>query len=167
MKRIASILSVLAIISFCIVSCVPKTEKPAPPYVDPALEKDTIQNFIARKGFNMKEVKGADGQGTGIMFEVLDSSSEKLSKEKPVAHVAYSLRLLNDTLVEHANRDTFNLNEVVLIKPFAYFLQMMGKGGHIRFITPSAYAYGNASSKKIPANSPLYFDVKLLDIKAE
>lgn len=39
------------------------------------------------------------------------------------------------------------------------------KGNKIRFITPSPYAYDNRSSDKIPANSPLIFEIKVEDIR--
>ncbi|HLR49698.1 MAG TPA: FKBP-type peptidyl-prolyl cis-trans isomerase [Candidatus Sphingobacterium stercoripullorum] len=37
-------------------------------------------------------------------------------------------------------------------------------GAHFRIIMPSYYGYGNQTTGKIPANSPLDFEVKVLDI---
>lgn len=39
------------------------------------------------------------------------------------------------------------------------------KGNKIRFIAPSPYCYDTKSSEKIPANSPLIFEIKVEDIK--
>lgn len=39
------------------------------------------------------------------------------------------------------------------------------KGSIIRFVTPSYYGYGTSQNAKIPANSPLYFEIEVLDIK--
>ncbi|HXH98730.1 MAG TPA: FKBP-type peptidyl-prolyl cis-trans isomerase [Sphingobacteriaceae bacterium] len=39
------------------------------------------------------------------------------------------------------------------------------KGGRIRIITPSPYAYGPNANGKIPANSILDFDIELIDVK--
>lgn len=39
------------------------------------------------------------------------------------------------------------------------------KGHKIRFIAPSPYCYDNRSNDKIPANSPLIFEIKVEDIK--
>ncbi|WP_442800865.1 FKBP-type peptidyl-prolyl cis-trans isomerase [Sphingobacterium sp. UT-1RO-CII-1] len=38
-------------------------------------------------------------------------------------------------------------------------------GSHFRIITPSIYAYGRSSNGKIPANSPLEFDIKVLKME--
>ena len=39
------------------------------------------------------------------------------------------------------------------------------KGSKIRIITPSDFAYGNRPNGAIPANSPLFFEIEVLDIK--
>lgn len=41
----------------------------------------------------------------------------------------------------------------------------MKVGTRFRFITPSYYAYGNQARQGIPANSPLIFEIKVLNIK--
>ena len=38
-------------------------------------------------------------------------------------------------------------------------------GAHFRIIMPSLYGYGNQSQGKIPANSPLDFEIKILDLE--
>lgn len=38
-------------------------------------------------------------------------------------------------------------------------------GAHFRIIMPSLYGYGNQSQGKIPANSPLDFEIKVLDLE--
>ncbi len=44
--------------------------------------------------------------------------------------------------------------------------QGIKKGGIIRIVTPSRWGYGNRSQGSIPANSPLYFEIKIIDIKS-
>ncbi|MCA5003876.1 FKBP-type peptidyl-prolyl cis-trans isomerase [Sphingobacterium bovistauri] len=39
------------------------------------------------------------------------------------------------------------------------------KGSKIRIVTPSYYAYGNRAAGKIPANSPLFFEIEVINIK--
>lgn len=38
-------------------------------------------------------------------------------------------------------------------------------GDEIRIVTPSLFAYGNTQQGKVPANSPLDFKIKVLDVK--
>lgn len=46
-----------------------------------------------------------------------------------------------------------------LIPAWQVIIGKVGRGGHIRFVTPSIYAYGPSSKGDIPGNSPLFFDV--------
>lgn len=39
------------------------------------------------------------------------------------------------------------------------------KGSKIRFVTPSPWAYDASTREKIPANSPLYFEIEVIDIE--
>lgn len=39
------------------------------------------------------------------------------------------------------------------------------KGAKFRIVTPSPWAYDTATREKIPANSPLYFEIEVVDIK--
>jgi len=40
------------------------------------------------------------------------------------------------------------------------------KGAKVKFVTPSPLAYQDVNNGMIPANSPLYFEIEVLDIKA-
>ena len=52
------------------------------------------------------------------------------------------------------------------ISAFNFAILSIGKGGHIRLVTPSKYGYGSRASSKIPANSPLFFDIEVVDVTA-
>lgn len=45
------------------------------------------------------------------------------------------------------------------------FADGLQAGDKVRIITPSAYAYGNFGQGKVPANSPLDFTIKVIDVK--
>lgn len=164
MKRI--FLSILTIITLAtaLTSCL-KNNVDTVRSVEPAMEKDTIQKFIAMNGYEMTE----DPKLPGYMFQILDHGSETdtLSNARPVVDVKYKFKLMNNTVVEETEKATFNLSQINLIAPFTYSLTKIGKGGHIRFVTPSAYAYGPYAQGKVPANSPLFYDLELLDIREQ
>lgn len=46
-----------------------------------------------------------------------------------------------------------------MIASWQVIIGKVGRGGHIRFVTPSIYGYGTIQKPGIPVNSPLYFDV--------
>jgi FKBP-type peptidyl-prolyl cis-trans isomerase FkpA len=43
-------------------------------------------------------------------------------------------------------------------------LPKIGVGGHIIMLVPSGFAYGCTGYGPVPANAPLYFDVRLLQV---
>ena len=51
-----------------------------------------------------------------------------------------------------------------LIQAWQIALPLIGKGGSIRIISPSAYCYGCGGTNGIPGNSVLHFDVELVDV---
>jgi FKBP-type peptidyl-prolyl cis-trans isomerase FkpA len=53
-----------------------------------------------------------------------------------------------------------------MIPGFNEALMMMKKGGKATFLIPPAIGYGEQGGGPIPGNSPLVFEVELLDFKA-
>ena len=52
-----------------------------------------------------------------------------------------------------------------MIPGFNEALMMMKKGGKATFVIPPAIGYGEQGGGPIPANTPLVFEVELLDFK--
>lgn len=110
--------------------------------------------------------------------------------EAPDITVTYTGRLLNGTEFDDDEAAEISFNDVavrawiamffpkeilydldgeLLDKPYKFggiTTQGLKKGAKIRFVTPSYMAYGNTSTGKIPANSPLDFEIEVLDIVA-
>lgn len=120
-------------------------------------------------------------------FNYLDStSSDKAQLVNARVLVKYSGRLLNGTLVEgkstidsaDLNNQFLQLGNEIRAWGFAFYPQKINqyeiggilpnglqKGAKIRIITPSVWAYENKVSGEIPANSPLDFEIEVIDIK--
>ncbi|MCL4639376.1 MULTISPECIES: FKBP-type peptidyl-prolyl cis-trans isomerase [Olivibacter] len=107
----------------------------------------------------------------------------------PTIEVKYKGQLLNGTVFDQtsdslANKKTFKTNLGSNIIPawvyafipssFTYNGQNMPtfgltssglkKGSKIRFVTPSPWGYDDKANEKIPANSPLVFEIEVVDI---
>ncbi|MGK9118477.1 FKBP-type peptidyl-prolyl cis-trans isomerase [Olivibacter jilunii] len=106
----------------------------------------------------------------------------------PTVEVKYKGQLLNGTVFDEtndslANKKTFktNLAQVIPAWQIAFLPRQipyngqnypaggltangLKKGSKIRFVTPSPWAYDEESRDKIPANSPLVFEIEVVDI---
>jgi FKBP-type peptidyl-prolyl cis-trans isomerase len=107
---------------------------------------------------------------SGLKYWVLKKGDGAVSpKATDTVTVHYHGTLLNGTVfdssVERKQPASFPLNRV--IPGWTEGLQLMKKGDKFKFEIPAKLAYGERSpSPKIPPNSPLVFEVELLEIKA-
>jgi FKBP-type peptidyl-prolyl cis-trans isomerase FkpA len=126
---------------------------------DGAAEDAAIQAFMKAKG-----IKGTK-YSKGLYYEIVYPGSAVGPKQTSVIYCTYKGTLLNDsTFDEQSNpgRTGFQLNG--LIEGWKLGLPLVGKGGTIRLMVPSNLGYGCAcSGTKIPPNSPLYFEITLVD----
>lgn len=102
----------------------------------------------------------------GLYYHIIDSG-----KSDPLYHpvfssnvtVTYVAKLMNHKTIDSADNTNLggaSLNK--LIPAWQIALPKIGVGGRIQIFAPSALAYGCTGYQTIPANSPLYFDVKLI-----
>lgn len=116
-----------------------------------------------------KEVVGVDWQetGSGLKYVILELGRDKRASEKSVVKVDYIGRLLDGTIFdssfERGEPLEFRLNQV--IPGWQEGLKLIGPGGEMVLMIPPELAYGDRHKGKIPANSTLYFNVKLHEIK--
>ncbi|MBL7765674.1 MAG: FKBP-type peptidyl-prolyl cis-trans isomerase [Chitinophagaceae bacterium] len=76
-----------------------------------------------------------------------------------------------DTLFKHMTPYTFRLGTGSVMAGWEEGVALLSKGSKAKLFVPSGMAYGstprpaNANTKAIPANSPLIFDLEVLDVK--
>ncbi len=81
-----------------------------------------------------------------------------------VVLVNYKGTLADGKEFDKGERAPFPVAQVV--PGFSEGLTLMQKGGSYRLCIPAALAYGDKPTGPIPANSPLIFDVDLLDFRS-
>ena len=103
----------------------------------------------------------------GIFYQVIDPGAGSIVYSATTKVTAdYEGKLLNGTIFDSTKGTpiTFTLGQV--IPGWQIGLQRIQKGGKIRLIIPSYYAYGTSSpSSLIPANSILDFTITLTDVQ--
>lgn len=127
-------------------------------------EEEQINAYIAAK--NLKVVTTASGLRYAI---TLPASGAKPNVGNKVS-VHYTGTLLNgnkfDSSVDRGSPFEFDLGKGRVIKGWDEGIALLNKGSKAIFIIPSALAYGErAMGADIPANSPLVFEVELVDFK--
>jgi FKBP-type peptidyl-prolyl cis-trans isomerase FkpA len=127
--------------------------------VDPSQEDATMQAFVKSIGMN------ATKDARGYYYEIIAPGSSTHPKSTSTVYVSYKGTLLDGTVFDQQTNPGstgFSLNS--LIKGWQYGIPLIGKGGSIKLVLPSALSYGcTGSGTTIPADSPLYFEISLAD----
>jgi FKBP-type peptidyl-prolyl cis-trans isomerase FkpA len=145
-----------------LVSCVKSVNgNTTPPctVVDPAQDSAQLIHFAADSITLTKDT-------TGVYFQILDSGSGVSPVSTSGLLVSYTGMLMDKTVfAADSNSNLGGLQLGQLIPGWQIGLPKIKKGGHIKLLIPSAYAYGcQGSGTAIPSNSPVYFDVRLIDV---
>jgi FKBP-type peptidyl-prolyl cis-trans isomerase FkpA len=101
---------------------------------------------------------------SGLYYEILNLGSGPTVTTSSKIKITYTGLLLDGT--EFDRMDTPNTNPWLLaglIEGWQIGIPLIQKGGRIRLLIPSALAYGCRDYGPIPGNSPLFFDVALVD----
>jgi FKBP-type peptidyl-prolyl cis-trans isomerase len=122
------------------------------------------RNFMAENAAR----SGVSTTASGLQYEVLSKGAGGAKPtEANSVNVHYHGTLVDgsvfDSSVERGEPVSFRLGEV--IPGWTEGLQLMSVGDKYKFVIPSDLAYGPAGAGPIPPNSPLIFEVELLDIE--
>lgn len=149
----------------------------------PILEAYALQNFD----------NPVLNDSTGIWFDLIEAGDDESYQYMisggqilaPNVSVKYKGELMNGTVFEETTEDktaNFSLGNVISAWQFAFLPQSINyngsdvpligltekglkKGSKIKFITPSPYGYDNQAREKVPANSPLVFEIEVISIQ--
>ena len=124
--------------------------------------KATSDAFLAKEA----KAKGAEKLASGVIFFDEKPGSGAQPKETDRVKVNYEGKLPNgnvfDSSYKRGQPAEFPLNQV--IPCWTEGLQHMKVGGKAKLVCPPDKAYGEHGRPGIPPNSPLSFEVELLDI---
>ncbi|MBO9672790.1 MAG: FKBP-type peptidyl-prolyl cis-trans isomerase [Sphingobacteriaceae bacterium] len=153
------------ILLICLTGCLAACKKNVP--VDdydptPQFKADTAAISAFVKTNNIPATKDA----SGIFYQIIAPGSGNVSYQTSTVITAdYEGKLLNGTIFDSTKGTpvSFKLGNVILGWQFG--IQKIQKGGKIRLIIPSYFAYGRSSSGTVPANSILDFTITLTDVQ--
>lgn len=101
---------------------------------------------------------------TSLYYQITDSGYGKIPDAQSTVSVQFTGTLLDGSVFDQSATPV-TIKMTNLIDGWQQGLSLLKKGGSIRLIVPSYLGYGCTAQKGIPANSVLYFDIKLADVQ--
>ncbi|MDO5059439.1 MAG: FKBP-type peptidyl-prolyl cis-trans isomerase [Neisseria sp.] len=132
-------------------------------------EKAGAENAAKGKAFLEENAKkeGVKTTASGLQYKVNKEGTGAMPKATDIVAVEYVGRLIDGTEFDNRQGDpvAFPLDQV--IKGWTEGLQLMKEGAEYTFYIPAELGYGDRATGKIPPQSTLVFDVKLVKVEKE
>ncbi len=119
------------------------------------IDKGLIEQYIADNQLN------AQSTSSGLYYVITTAGGNDHPTIYSTVTVAYKGYLLNGEVFDESLVFTSPLSS--LIPGWKEGIPLIGNGGKIKLLVPSALGYGSSQAGSIPANSVLIFDITLYD----
>lgn len=124
--------------------------------------RKTGKSFLEKN----RKKEGVIETSSGLQYLKIEEGKGDCPDEKAIICIHQRCQLINGTVIEDTYRENtpseVKMNE--LIEGYREGVQLMNKGARYKLYIPSELAWAKSgSASKIPPNSVLIFDVKLLD----
>ncbi len=125
----------------------------------PASEKTAMIAYCTANSINYTE------HPSGILYEIISAGTGINPSISSTVSCLYTGKLMNGTIFDAAtsNPATFPLANV--IEGWKIGIPLLKTGGRIKMVIPSALAYSCVGTNGIAGNSPLFFDVTLVQVR--
>ncbi len=153
MIRLAFALSVLFLFSGCLKddSCTPKTVQS---------EAAAMLGYANANGITPTT------HPSGILYQIISAGAGATPTATSTVTVRYTGKFLDGRVFDSnatGNPTSLGLNQ--FIQGWQIAIPLIKKDGVIKMIIPSSLAYGCTGYGSIPGDSPLYFEVQLIDVQ--
>ncbi len=124
-----------------------------------ASEKSAMIAYCTANSINYTE------HPSGILYEIVSPGTGTAPSLASTVSCLYTGKLMNGSTFDAAtsNPATFPLANV--IEGWKIGIPLIKAGGRIKLVIPSALAYSCVGSGSIAPNSPLFFDVTLVQVR--
>ncbi|WP_231427506.1 MULTISPECIES: FKBP-type peptidyl-prolyl cis-trans isomerase [Pedobacter] len=128
----------------------------------PQFKADTAAIGAFVKANNIQGVKDP----SGIFYQIIEPGAGTITYTTATQITSnYEGKLLNGTVFDSTKGTPIKFSLGGVISGWQFGIPKIQKGGRIRLIIPSYYAYGTRSpSSLVPANSILDFNITLTDV---
>lgn len=119
------------------------------------IDRQIIENYVKENNLQ------GSFTSSGLYYQIVKPGGTAHPTVDSTVTVDYKGSFLNGDVFDQRTQATLALSQV--IKGWQEGIPLIGVGGEIILIIPSALAYGTAGSGSIPPNTVLRFDVTLDD----
>jgi FKBP-type peptidyl-prolyl cis-trans isomerase len=134
-------------------------DTPACTSKSPSADSDSLVKYAADSSIYVTK------DTSGLFYQIIDAGNSTKPVFSSILTVNYIGRLMNGVVFDSAsNSNLYGAALNRLIIGWQIGLPKIGVGGRIKLLIPSALAWGCAGYGLVPANAPVYFDVRLLQV---
>lgn len=128
-------------------------------------DQDEVEdNLLIRYANTLPETYTRDTSGVYYSIINAGTGTEEVKASSTIKAV-YKGTLFNGVVFDEATvAKPLELTLSSLVMGWQYAVPKIKKGGKIKILIPSYLAYGSSARNLIPAYSPLYFEIELLDV---
>lgn len=127
--------------------------------VPPAEESEQMAAFCMSKGI------GYTVDANGIYYQIIDQGTGMRPDENSTVTVTYTTSTLDGNVIEDKSNPPVMLPLNQFIEGWRLALPYIQKGGRIKMVIPSSLAYGCTGANTVAPNTPLYYDVVLINVE--
>lgn len=132
------------------------------------IDDQLIQDYISKNNLPATKVMIGTADTTGVWFiNTVPGTATALLASSSLLTVGYTGRLLSNAAI-FTKTDNFHpsyhLGDMIKGWQYGILKSQVKKGGTVRLLIASRYAYGAFAQAGIPANSVLDFDIQLFDV---
>lgn len=127
--------------------------------IQAAVEDSLINRYIKTLSDTYQQV-----ENSGVYYSVVSQGSGTEVTPASKIKAAYTGKLFNGVQFDEAGTDNpMEITLSSLIEGWQVGLPKIKKGGKIKLLIPSTKGYKSSGSGSIPPNTPLFFEIELLD----
>jgi FKBP-type peptidyl-prolyl cis-trans isomerase FkpA len=161
------------IICLCVLAfagCKKSTEGAKQAQVQAEIDDKLIKDYIAKNNLTATKVMIGSQDTTGVWYiNTVTGTENTLFTNSSLLTVGYTGRVLGSSTVfiqTNTYHPSYHLGDMIRGWQFGIIKSQIRKGGKIRLLIASRYAYGpyDQPTLGIPANSVLDFDIELFDV---
>ncbi len=121
------------------------------------IDDQLIQDYLKDNALD------ATKHSSGLYYHIITSGSGDKVYPNASVTIRYTGKLLDGTVFDSGKLENYRLKN--LIPAWQIGIPLLKTGSEAVLYCPSALAYGNQEKEKIPANSVLIFDIKVIDFE--